>query len=321
MKEDQLGNIIKFKARLVAKGYEQLKGTDFFDTFSPVARLTSIRTLQSLSALRGMCIHQMDVNTAFLNAIVNEDIYMYTPDGLTTPPGHILKLNKALYGLKQAPREWNHTVHLFIISLGFTQCKSDSCIYTKNTGTDLIYVAIYVDDIPISCIHETIITDLKTSISSRFSVKDLGIMKYFLGLQVDRNTTDNTTTINQHRFINRILTKFGFDKCNPTATPSHASMKLSVTMHTDNDIHDTAMIDVPYREAVGSLMYLMIGPRPDIAFSVSMVSRYIEAPTIQHWNCVQQIFRYIRGTPNININYGHPSPTSTSVITSYCDAD
>ena len=114
-------------------------------------------------------------------------------------------------------------------------------------------------------------------------------MKYFLGLHVDRNIIDKTTTINQHRFIDRILTKFGFDKCNPTATPSNASMKLSVNMHTDNDIHDTAMINVPYRVAVGSLMYLMIGIRPDIAFSVSIFSRYIERSTIQHRNCIKKI--------------------------------
>ena len=121
------------------KGNERKKGMAVFDTFSPVARLTSIRTLQSLSALQGMGVHQMDVNTAFPNAVLNEDIYMYTPDGLTFPPDHYLKLNKALYGLKQAPIKWNHTIHIFILSLRITQCKSDSSIYTYNTGADLVY--------------------------------------------------------------------------------------------------------------------------------------------------------------------------------------
>ena len=327
VKEDQFGNVIKFKARLVVKGYEQQKGIDFFDTFSPVARLTSIRTLLALSAHRGMLIHQMDVNTAFPNAAVNEDIFMYPPDGLHTPPNHILKLNKALYGLKQAPREWNHTIHVFIISLGFSQSKSDPCIYTKNTGLDLIYIAIYVDDILIACVHDNVINDLKLSVSNRFSVKDLGPMKYFLGLEIDRNDQDKSITIKQHRFIERILLKFGFANANPTTTPTNPSIKLSAVMSDDIDdaITDHVVTNVPYREAVGSLMYLMIGSRPDLAFAVSNVSRYMEKPTLQHWNAVKHIFRYIRGTSNTYIKYGFQSDSTTSLdtnsIISYCDAD
>ena len=160
VKQDQLGNITKLKARLVVNGYEQQKGIDFFDTLAPVARPTSIRTLIALSAYHGMFVHQMDVNTAFLNALVNEDLYINAPDGLVIPPNHILKLNKALYGLKQAPRVWNHTIQVFITSLGLIY----PCIYIRSSDTDIVFVAIYVDDILISCVNETIITDLKQSI-------------------------------------------------------------------------------------------------------------------------------------------------------------
>ena len=320
LKEDENGIVTKYKARLVVKGYEQQKGVDFFDTFSPVARLSSIRTLLSVATKLGMHIHQMDVNTAFVNAVVNEDIFVQCPDGLVIPPNHLLKLNKALYGLKQAPREWNSTIHAFIISLGFQRSKADACIYMKKSEDILIYFALYVDDILLACTSEAIINEHKQQITNRYSVKDLGVIKYFLGLQIDRDMMNNTITINQSHFIDRILDRFGFSNCNPSNTPSNISIKLTSEMSIKNEEDDTLMKKTPYREAVGSLMYLMIGTRPDLAYAVSNVSRFMEHPGPAHWNAVKQIFRYLKGTSRQTIRYGRSTDTDNNII-AYCDAD
>ena len=150
-------------------------------------------------------------------------------------------------------------------------------------------------------------------------------MKYFLGLEIDRNPIDNSIKINQHRFIERILTKFGLNNCNPSFVPTNPSIRLSAAMTSDIDDNNN-MNNIPYREAVGSLIYLMIGSRLDIAYSVSNVSRYMEKPSIEHWNAVKQIFRYIKGSSDICIRYGNSSSSSTTsfannAITAYCDAD
>uniref|UniRef100_H3G6E3 Reverse transcriptase Ty1/copia-type domain-containing protein n=1 Tax=Phytophthora ramorum TaxID=164328 RepID=H3G6E3_PHYRM len=149
VKENQAGEIERFKARLVAKGFSQKYGIDYDETFAPVAKFTSIRIVLSLAAKYGLKLHQMDVKTAFLNGVLDEDIYMAQPDGYVDEdhPDHVCKLKRSLYGLKQSPRMWNQTIDDFMLKLGFKKCESDLCIYLKRDGQDMIFVALYVDDL------------------------------------------------------------------------------------------------------------------------------------------------------------------------------
>uniref|UniRef100_H3G5I6 Reverse transcriptase Ty1/copia-type domain-containing protein n=1 Tax=Phytophthora ramorum TaxID=164328 RepID=H3G5I6_PHYRM len=147
--KNQAGEIERFKARLVAKGFSQKYGIDYDETFAPVAKFTSIRIVLSLAAKYGLKLHQMDVKTAFLNGVLDEDIYMAQPDGYMDEdhPDHVCKLKRSLYGLKQSPRMWNQTIDDFMLKLEFKKCESDHCIYLKRDGQDMIFVALCVDDL------------------------------------------------------------------------------------------------------------------------------------------------------------------------------
>ena len=139
----------------------------------------------------------------------------------------------------------------------------------------------------------------------KLSVTDLGVIQNFLGLRVNHNATGTSLTINQHHFIDKILHRFGFNECKPVSTPYNSSMKLTADMSPKTPEERATMLQIPYREAVGSLMYLMIGSRPDIAYSVSLVSRFMEDPGLSHWKSVKQIFKYIKGTKDLFIEYKH----------------
>ena len=189
VKYRQDGSIDKFKARLVARGYEQILGVDYDETFSPVVRLTSIRIILALSIQHNLILHTMDVNTAFLNAPLEEDIYIRPPTGLTLPPGKTcFKLIKALYGLKQSPRAWNIHLNGHLEKFGFNKLISDTCVYIKRYECNhLCIIAIYVDDLLIAGSSSTIINQVKNLFKSSFQMKDLGPVNNLLGCRILQN--------------------------------------------------------------------------------------------------------------------------------------
>ena len=224
MKAD--GTIDKFKSRLVAKGFTQKEGIDYFDTYPPVARITTIRVLIALASIYKLEIHQMDVKIAFLNGELDEEIYMQQPEGFIVKGQEhkVRKLIKSLYGLKQAPKQWHEKLDKVIVSNGFRIHESDKCVYSKFTGNRGVIICLYVDDMLIFGIDNEVIESTKTFLSSSFSMKDMGIADIILGIRIKRE--NNKLVLTQSHYIEKILKKFNQFNSAPMSMPFDSNLKL-----------------------------------------------------------------------------------------------
>ncbi|KAL0366923.1 UNVERIFIED_CONTAM: Retrovirus-related Pol polyprotein from transposon RE1 [Sesamum radiatum] len=183
------GSIDRHKARLVAKGYNQVEGVDYVDKFSPVAKAVTVWVFLALASSYSWPIQQVDINNAFLHGFLDEDIYMQAPAGYSIPKGLVCELKRLLYGLKQASRQWNLELTSKLLAFGFLQSAHDHCLFIKPTEAGLIALLVYADDVLITCIFESKITEVKDFLHSAFTIKDLGPAKYFLGLEIARSSS------------------------------------------------------------------------------------------------------------------------------------
>ena len=222
VKLNSSGGIERYKARLVAKGFTQKEGIDYNETYAPVVRYKSLRIILALANIFNYELKQMDVITAFLNAKVDEDVYMRVPEGFDRSDGHVLKLNKSLYGTKQAPHMWNNELNAFIVSIGFVRLVSDSCVYVKRTQTsNMIIISIFVDDIVSAYAsgdeHEWLV--VKKSFMSKYKMKDLGDVNWILGMKLCRDRVRGVLSLDQSLYLNKVLDRFGMSDCKPVSTP------------------------------------------------------------------------------------------------------
>jgi hypothetical protein len=179
----------KYKSRLVAQGYSQVEGTDFGEIFSPVANLTSIIFLLSIVVSFDIEVEQMDVKTTFLHGDLEEEIYMKKPEGFVVKGKKelVCKLKKSLYGLKKSPRMWYQKFDTYILELGFVRRRVDHCVYSKQVGNHFIYVVLYVDDMLLVANNMDVIKEVKSQLSSKFDMKDLGDANFILGMEIKRD--------------------------------------------------------------------------------------------------------------------------------------
>lgn len=313
VKKDSHGVIVKHKARLVAKGYVQRQGVDFDEVFAPVARMETVRLLTSLAAQDGWEVHHMDVKSAFLNGELVEEVYVSQPPGfeIEGQEHKVLKLNKALYGLRQAPRAWNAKLDKSLVGLGFERSPLEHAVYKKVNGTSVLLVGVYVDDLIITGSNKVDITEFKTQMKRLFSMSDLGLLSYYLGIEVQQ--TCDGITLCQSAYAAKILKETGMDGCNPCATPMEEILKLS--KESASPSVDSTM----YRSIVRSLRYL-VNTRSDIAYSVGIVSRFMERPIVEHLNVVKRILRYVSGTLSLGCFYGRKNGKETELV-GYSDSD
>ncbi|KAJ9553795.1 hypothetical protein OSB04_017840 [Centaurea solstitialis] len=296
-KTDMDGNVHTFKARLVAKGFTQTHGIDYDETFSPVAMLKSIRILMAISAYFNYEIWQMDVKTAFLNGKLTEDVYMEQPEGFEDPknPNKVCKLLKSIYGLKQASRRWNLHFDERIKEFGFT----------KN---DILLIG---NDVPT-------LQSVKSWLSKCFQMKDLGEAAYILGIKIYRNRSKRLIGLSQSTYIDKILKKFRMDESKKGFIPMQHSIVLSKTQCPVSSQDQDKMKSVPYVSAIGSIMYAMLCTRPDVAYSVSVTSRYQQNPGEPHWVAVKNILKYLRRTKEMFLVFGGSEDEIS--VTGYSDA-
>jgi len=314
VKENSDGTINRYKARLVAKGFHQIHGFDFTETFSPVVKPINIRLILTLAVSYKWPIQQLDINNAFLNGVLEEEVYMEQPQGFESGDSHLVcKLHKALYGLKQAPRQWFDRLNTTLTQFGFQASKCDSSLFTYAKQKQVVYLLVYVDDIIITGSSSSLITSLISQSHVVFSLKQLGQLHYFLGIEV-QHLSDHTLLLTQTKYIKDLLSKTNMLACNSINTPIMSSCKLS--KHGSDTFHDVSL----YRSVVGSLQHATI-TRPEIAYAVNKVCQFMSQPLESHWVAVKRILRYLKGT----LHYGlklFPAPTHKPLsLQLFCDAD
>jgi hypothetical protein len=304
------GSIERYKARLVAKGYNQVEGLDYFDTFSPVAKLSTVRVLLALASVNKWHLHQMDVNNAFLHGELQEDVYMAIPEGVQVDKqNQVCKLLKSLYGLKQASRKWYEKLTSLLISEGCTQSTADYSLFTMRKGNQFIALLVYVDDIILAGTDLTEFTRIKAILDTKFKIKDLGVLKYFLGLEVAHS--EQGITISQRKYCLDLLKDSGLLGSKPAITLLDPSIKL----HQDNG--ETYEDVSSYRRLIGKLLYLT-NTRPDIRFATQQLSQFLHKPTVTYYKAACRIVRYLKQSPGRGLMFPRNSEIQ---ILGYSDAD
>ncbi|CAA7043502.1 unnamed protein product [Microthlaspi erraticum] len=310
------GSLERYKARLVAKGFTQQEGVDFVDTFSPVAKMTTVKTLLAVAAAKDWSLTQLDISNAFLNGDLDEEIYMTLPPGYTAKPGESLppnavcRLKKSLYGLKQASRQWFLKFSSVLLKLGFAKSHADHTLFVKNVSGKYLAVLVYVDDIIITSNCDADVDQLKEDLKKAFRLRDLGALRYFLGLEIARSKRG--IYVCQRKYVLELLEDTGLLACKPSSIPMDLSIKLV------QDSQEPVIDDVKlYRRLVGKMMYLTI-TRPDITYAVTRLCQFASAPKQSHLKSAYKVLHYLKGTIGLDLFY---SAESTLVLTGFTDAD
>lgn len=318
-------NTEKKKARLVARGFRQRPGIDYDETYSPVAKLSSVRAIIAMSVEENLKLNQMDVVTAYLNGKLDKKIIMKMPDYLEEYVSEIMVeesrnddltvfskakkmledlksikgekvclLERALYGLKQSGRQWYLELDKELKNMDFVPTDADPCVYVLRKGGVKVVIAIYVDDLLIAYSCDRKLAQIKTILNEKFEMKDLGEPELLLGMQIQRQGGD-IIKIHQEKYIDKILKKFNMEDCKTSVTPIEPNLKLLKSDKSENNL--------PYQQLIGTLMYLAVATRPDIMFSVSYLSQFNSCYGEEHFKSAKRILRYLKGTKTAALCY------------------
>ncbi|RVW58895.1 Retrovirus-related Pol polyprotein from transposon TNT 1-94 [Vitis vinifera] len=228
-------------------------------------------------------LDQLDVKTAFLHGELDELIYMQPPEGFEEgiKDGQVCLLKKSLYGLKQSPRQWYKRFDKYMLDIGFNRSSHDGCVYFNLTEDSMVYLLLYVDDMLVACKEKRHLEQVKEMLKAEFEMKDLGSAKRILGMEIERDRSKRTVS-----------------------TPLGQHFRLSITQAPETHEEKRFMERIPYASMVGSVMYTMVCSRPDLAYAVSMISRYMSCPGKPHWQAVKWLFQYLAGTRSLGLVYG-----------------
>ena len=318
------GSVERHKARLVILGCRQVYGIDYLETFAPVAKMSTVRSLLAVTAMQGWNAYQMDVTNAFLHGELEDEVYMKLPAGyhgfgsrISASEGElkqhshnlVCKLKKALYGLKQAPRLWFDKLKLALKNGGYQQSKADYSLFTLTVKDSITLILVYVDDLLITGSCEVQIGQLKSLLCEQFHMKDIGPASYFLGLEIAK--TADGLFVSQRKYIQDLLKSYGMTKVAPLKLPMDTHIKLTA------DKGDLLPNPHIFQRLMGKLIYLTI-TRPDLAFPVQNLAQFMHSPTTVHMQAAKRILRYLKGNSDQGILF---ASSSAAQLTAYCDSD
>lgn len=302
IKRNKDGLISRFKARLVAKGFTQVPGQDFTHTFAPVARWDSIRTILTLAATLDYELRHIDVKTAFLNGPLEEELYMRKPDMLGT--GY-WRLMKGLYGLKQAGRQWYVELNATLEKLSFKRTESDWSVHVRDLGDRKSFSATSVDDMLIASSSKKESDEITEGLKKAYEISDLGDVDWLLGCRITRWRSRRCLKVDQEAYTLAILREFDFEQGKSKTTPFPPKTYLTMDLCPKTEAERAAMQAYPFAALVGKLMYLATCTRPDIAYVVRELARFMGNPGMEHWKCAKHVLRYLRGTTSYGILLGN----------------
>ncbi|GJU37558.1 ribonuclease H-like domain-containing protein [Tanacetum coccineum] len=304
------GTLSRYKARLVANGSNQQHGVDFDETFSPVVKPATIRTVLSLAVSRQWPIHQLDVKNAFLNGDLSETVYMHQPPGFVDSryPNHVCLLQRSLYGLKQAPRAWFQRFAGYATRAGFSPSRCDSSLFIYTQGSQVAYLLIYVDDIILTASSPVLLQQIVDSLHKEFDMNDFGALNYFLGIFAVRHLTG--LFLSQKKYARLLLERAHMVNCNPSRTPIDTDSKLGLDGVPVQDL-------TLYRSLAGGLQYLTF-THPDLSYAVQQVCLYMHDSREPHFTTLKHILRYVQGTLELSLQLYASATTS---LVGYTNAD
>ncbi|MBW0521419.1 hypothetical protein O181_061134 [Austropuccinia psidii MF-1] len=311
MKRDHLGNTTEHKSHLCAQGFTQSAGIDFGQTYSPTGLLNSLHTLIAFAASKNLKFHQVAIKSAFLNAPLAKTVYLAIRQGLNIDRRkHCLRLNKAIYGLKQAPLAWYERLRTWLQSVGFSPCILDSCVFFHG-GDNPVWLYVHVDDI---AIFGNEVDSFKRELGQDFESKDLGQANLLLEIKITHSA--EFVSLDQQHFTESLLDLYGMSNCKPVSTPLIPNNHLEES--SESKAQEFQALNVNYRSAIGCINYPSTATRPNLSFSVSTLSQFLEKPGICHCKAFLHIFKYLKGTQDISITY--PKGINAGII-AYTDAD
>ena len=314
VKETIAGEIERFKARLVARGFSQEHGVDFTETFAPTVRMDTLRLFLAMVTYKDLECWQFDIKNAFTESMLKEDIFLAPPEGVKVARSKVLKALRSLYGLKQAGRDWNLLLRDFLKSIGFRQSLADPCLFVHEARK--IQLLVYVDDIAAAAETKKQLTWFNDQLFSRFNAKNLGEISKLLGVRVTRDRKTRSIYLDQEQYLEKTLQKFGIPKAKYKAKTIPAADYNLLRPATDKD----ERINVSeYQQGIGSLMYAMVLTRPDIAFALGCLARYMSDPAVHHGHALKELMRYLKSTISQKLRFGPGGDNNHFVI--YTNAD
>jgi transposase InsO family protein len=316
VKETATGLVSRFKARFVAKGFLQEIYVNYNITYSPVCRAVSVRCIWARSMSMGWRTYSADVTTAFLYAPLMEEVYVEAPKGSNTPAGKCWQLHRCLYGLRQSPSSWAREVTKAMTSIGFTISTADPCVFLRRNGESELdcIIAVYVDDVLLSVSNESVYLAVSEQLERLYKMTREGELTWYLGMKITR--TREAMTVSQELYTVTILERMNMQDCNPAPTPATTDLPSADDCPSTPE-EKAAMRDIPYRSALGMLLYLSVCTRGDIMYIVSRLAKYVSNPGIKHWQALKRVLRYLRGTTKYGLRYLRAGSMTTFA---YCDA-
>ena len=319
LKTDDQNRVTQFKARYVARGFTQRYGVNYEETHAPVVRMQNVHLLMALCATHGFELEQADINTAYLYGEIDADVFVAPPKGYRQESSGniVLRLKKGLYGLKQSGALWNRRLVDYLISIGYTQMKSDKCIFTyRGPNNTLVIVAIYVDDILCAGTPKAAIADFLDKMESEFRMKRLGNLAWYCNMTVERNREPGGyIKVHQEAYVKSMLQEYGLQDCNPRTEPMAHGTDVFELSRTGTPLRP----DQNFRGAVGKLIWITI-TRPTILQTVGLLTRIMHEATAQHFELAKGIMRYLAKDPKRGLLYRNNPVSKANILVAYVDA-